>query len=50
MDSYKMFQYVGSQERGPSWVQSDFGDEDLRPSSGHADPGIDTEALCTDFP
>lgn len=44
-ECYKMFQYADSQEQGLSWVQSEFVDEDLRPSSGHADLGTDAEPL-----
>ena len=38
-----MFQYADSQEPGLSWVQFDFSDEALRPSSGPADLGTVAE-------
>lgn len=44
-ECYKMYQYADSQEQGLSWVQSEFVDEDLRPSSGHADQGIVAKPL-----
>ena len=44
-ECYKMFQYADSQEQGLSWVQSEFVDEDLRPSSGHGDLGTIAEPL-----